>query len=73
VAGQRSRVVVDSFRCGKDVHGGAVLGAVTGSLKGARVALCGGSTAAAEISGTEGATGEGRRKEAPRWGGGHPL
>jgi hypothetical protein len=34
VAGRRSGVVVDSSRCGKDVHGGAVLRAVTGSSKG---------------------------------------
>jgi hypothetical protein len=39
-------VVVDSSRCGKVVHGGAVLGAVTGSSEGARAALRGGSMAA---------------------------
>jgi hypothetical protein len=62
VRGERRRgrspgVVVDSSRCGKVVHGGAVLRAVTGSLEGAGVALRGGSTVIAEISGTEGATG----------------
>jgi hypothetical protein len=61
-------VVVDSSRCGKVVHGGAVLGAVMGSSEWARVALRGGSTVAVEISSTEGGTGRGRRKEAPRWG-----
>jgi hypothetical protein len=38
-------VVVDSSRCGKAVHGSAVLRAVTGSSEGARAALCSGSTA----------------------------
>jgi hypothetical protein len=66
--GQRLEVVVNSSRCGKVVHGGAVLGAVTGSSEGAGAALCGGSMVVAEISGTEGVMGRGRRKEAPRWG-----
>jgi hypothetical protein len=36
-------VVVDSSRCGKVVHGGAVLGVVTGRSEGAGAALRDGS------------------------------
>jgi hypothetical protein len=61
-------VVVDNSQCGKVVHSGAVLGAMTGSSEGAGAALLGGSMTAVEISGAEGATGGGGRKEAPRWG-----
>jgi hypothetical protein len=39
-------VVVSSSQCRMVVHGGAVLGAVTGSSKGAMAALRGGLTAA---------------------------
>jgi hypothetical protein len=56
------------FSIGKVVHGGTVLAAVTGSSEGAGTALCSGSMAVVEISGTEGVTGRLRRKEAPRWG-----
>jgi hypothetical protein len=42
--------------------------AMTGSSEGSGPALHGGSMAVAEISGTEGAKGGERRKEAPRWG-----
>jgi hypothetical protein len=66
--GGRSGVVVDSSYCGKAVHDGKVLRAVTGSSEGAEAVLHGSSMAVVEISGTEGATGGGRRKEAPRWG-----
>jgi hypothetical protein len=66
--GRHPRVVVNSSQCGKVVHSGAVLGAVMRSSEGGGAVLRGGSMVAAEISGTEGATGGGRRKEAPRWG-----